>query len=245
MAMFTTNAPSAKFAHIGDSVEGTIVDVYRTQRYEYVRGGQGAPLYWLNKKPTAGARINPETGRANDPVLQWVIVVDTGTPDDNGDTERRVFVKNKRMEVALTAAVTLAGGRRAGGLLIGGWLRCTWAGEEQGDGPSPAKVYAFEYAAPPAGTGREPSGEVRLGEREDEPATRVTVGGRDVTGYLAGSAPVGIVPSREVLDGAGAVKYTPPSREALATARTGVRETDVSAGVGGRPRPAVDDEPPF
>jgi hypothetical protein len=259
MAMFITNAPAAKFAHLGDAVEGTIVDAYRTQRYEYVRGGQGQPLYWSNKKPTAGARVNAETGRANDPVLQWVLVLDTGQPDEQGDTERRLFVKNQRMEKALTAAVTVAGGRRVGGLLLGGYLRCTWVGEEDGDGPQPAKVYAFEYAAPPAGTGREPSGEVRLAEREPEPAARVTVAGHDVTGYLAGSAPVGIAreaptyadrlavgePSREVLDGAGAAKYTPPSREALATARSGVRDTDVSAGVGGRPRPADDDEPPF
>lgn len=251
MAMFTSNPPSAKFARIGDSVEGTIVDVYRSQRYEYVRGGQGLPLYWQNRKPTAGARVNPETGQANDPVLQYVIVVDTGAPDDNGDTERRIFVKNKRMETALTAAVTLAGGRRVGGLLIGGYLRCTWTGEEQGDGPSPAKVHSFEYAAPPAGTGREPSGEVRLAEREDAPGAALVVDQLPAAGAVPSvqSRPPFGYRSEALADtfaGADPARWAvAPSREALATARSGVRETDVSAGVGGRPRPADDAEPPF
>lgn len=256
MAMFTSNPPVAKFARIGDIVEGTIVDVYRSQRYEYVRGGQGLPLYWSNKKPTPGARINPETGQANDPVLQHVITVDTGTPDDNGDTERRIFVKNKRMETALTAAVTLAGGRRVGGLLIGGYLRCTWTGEEQGDGPSPAKVHSFEYAAPPAGTGREPSGEVRLAEREPEPTVPSLGGGSVPAMGIAREQPGDSVPAYRGFIGHGAADAVTfndrlavgdpvSAKAAAASARDGIKNTDVTAGVGGRARPADDDEPPF
>lgn len=222
MGLFVSNAPVAKFAKIGDSVEGVIVDIYKAQRYEYVRGGQGEPLYWSNRKPTAGARIDRETGKPNDPVLQTVITVDTDTPDANGDTERRIFIKNKRMEHALTTAVTLAGGRRIGGLLLGGFLRCTWVGEEQGDGPSPAKVYDFGYTAPAAGTGREPSGEVRLAEREDEPAAptyrdRLAVG--DPVPSLGIQVPAGV---------------------AASSARAGIKDTDVTRGA-----QLINDEPPF
>lgn len=173
MGLFTVNAPAAKFAKVGDSVSGEIIDVYQSQRYEFVRNGNGQPLYWSNRKPTPGARIDPVTGKKNDPVLQYVITVDTGVADEDGNTERRIFVKNKRMEDALKRAVRDSKARE--GLLLGGQLSCEYTGDDEtSDAPQAPKMYAFTYAPPAAGEGRQPSGEVRLADREDyaeEPPT--------------------------------------------------------------------------
>jgi hypothetical protein len=173
MPLFVTEAPSAKFPTVGTTVEGEVTDVYRAQRFEYVKNGQGLPLYWQNRKPTAGARFAAD-GTPNDPVLQEVITLDTGVPDANGDTERRIFIKNKRMRTAIAAAVAAAGGRRAGGLLLGGRLSCTWVGEEEGEGGQPAKVYEFTYTPPAPGTGRTPDNDVRLSERSADTPAPVT-----------------------------------------------------------------------
>lgn len=164
--LFTTAPPSVKFKKIGDSVEGEIIDVYQTQRYEYIRGAQGEPLYWHGRKPEP-VPTDPATGKKNEPVLQYVLVLETGIEDENGNTERRLFVKNKRMEQALKKAILLA--RAKEGLLIGGRVRCTYtADDETSDAPSLPKIYEYAYTKPEPGRGQLPSGEVRLAERDDE-----------------------------------------------------------------------------
>lgn len=150
--MFETRAPGAKFATIGDNAAGDIVEVRRTQQTEYKTN---IPLYWENKL-TVKNSVNPATGQPNDPKLQYEITVETHTQDENGVTERRIFVRGKRMEQALRAAVGAGGGGREG-LLIGGWLSCTLTGTEpsQGGGQD-AKLYTFKYRPPAAGEGRRP-----------------------------------------------------------------------------------------
>lgn len=181
MGLFTTAAPAAKFVKVGDSVEGEIVEIYRAQRYEFVRNGIGQPLYWSNRKPTPGARIDPATGKKNDPVLQYVITVETGIADEDGNTERRIFAKNKRMEDGLKKAVIAAKARE--GLLLGGRLSCTYTGDdEKSDAPQLPKMYEFVYTAPAAGEGRDPGNEVRLADRDEEDQV-------DLHQFMAAQAP--------------------------------------------------------
>lgn len=150
--MFETRAPGAKFTHVGDGIDGDIVGVRRTQQTEFKTN---IPLYWENKQKSTH-RTNPATGGANDPMLQTEITLDTGVPDENGATERRLFVRGKRMTDALKQAVQAGGGGRDG-LLIGGRLACTFYGTEASTGGgSDAKLYRFAYGAPAAGEGRRP-----------------------------------------------------------------------------------------
>lgn len=193
MGLFTVNAPAAKFVQVGDSVEGEIVEVVQEQRRKFVRGQLGDPEFWFNRKPVTNMPIDPATGKRNDPVLQYVITVDTGLGAVDGTTERRIFVKNKRMEDALKRAVRDAKARE--GLLLGGRLKCTFtAFDETSDAPTPPKVYEFVYTAPAAGQGRQPSGEVRLVDRDAEVtqnlapiAAPAPVSGGEGTGDLHGS----------------------------------------------------------
>lgn len=154
MALFTGRTPSAKFNKIGDSVEGSIVEVEKRQRYQFSRDGSGGPMFWHNRRPTENARY-ADDGSPNDPVLDLVLTLETGVADENGDTERRVFLKNKRMNTALEKAVLTAGAKREG-LLIGGRLQVTFSAEETGDGPNPYKVYDFVYGRPEEGQGSVP-----------------------------------------------------------------------------------------
>jgi hypothetical protein len=179
--MFETRAPGAKFTQIGDGVDGEIVGVRRTQQTEFKTN---IPLYWENKtKSTHG--VNPATGRPNDPMLQTEITVDTGVPDENGVTERRLFVRGKRMTDSLKHAVQQGGGG-GDGLLIGGRLACTFYGTEpSAGGGSDAKLYRFAYAPPAAGEGRRPDPTPVLydgaGGEPDEPDLQgVQVGDRNV-----------------------------------------------------------------
>lgn len=154
--MFETRAPSAKFTRIGEQVSGRITGVRRTQHCEYKTN---IPLYWEkvgNGAAVVKHSVNPLTGLPNDPKLQYEITLETGQQDENGSTERRLFVRGKRMEEALRAAVQGSDGARDG-LLIGGDLTCAWTGTEpsQGGG-SDAKLYRFTYKPPAAGEGRKP-----------------------------------------------------------------------------------------
>ena len=171
MGLFTVNAPAAKFVRVGDSVEGEIVEVIQEQRRKFVRGQLGDPEYWFNRKPVINMPVDPATGKKNPPVLQYVITIDTGVPDEDGNTERRIFVKNKRMEDGLKKAVREAKVRE--GLLLGGGLSCTFTGyDETSEAPQPPKIYEFVYTAPAPGEGRQPSGEVRLCDPQDAEVTQ-------------------------------------------------------------------------
>lgn len=153
--MFETRAPAVRFDRLGATVEGEIVDARRTQQTEF---RTFVPLYW-ERQGTGAVKtynsVSPATGQANDPIMQTEITLDTGTPDENGDTERRLFVRGKRMDRALKAAVAKGGGGRDG-LLIGGHLSCTWTGTEASGAGQDAKLYDFTYRPPAAGEGRKP-----------------------------------------------------------------------------------------
>lgn len=163
--MFETRAPSAKFATVGDGIDGDIVGVRRTQQTEFKTN---IPLYWENKTKSTN-RTNPASGQLNDPMLQTEITLDTGVPDENGATERRLFVRGKRMTDALKQAVQQGGGGRDG-LLIGGKLACTFYGTEaSAGGGSDAKLYRFSYNPPAAGDGRRPDNTPVLYDGDTEP----------------------------------------------------------------------------
>lgn len=167
--MFETRAPSAKFATVGDGIDGDIVGVRRTQQTEFKTN---IPLYWESKTKSTN-RTNPANGQPNDPMLQTEITLDTGVPDENGATERRLFVRGKRMTDALKHAVQQGGGGRDG-LLIGGKLACTFYGTEaSAGGGSDAKLYRFSYNPPAAGEGRRPDNTPVLydGDAEEQPVT--------------------------------------------------------------------------
>lgn len=148
MGLFSDSIPTAKFNQIGDSVVGAIVRFDQQQRTEFTPGGgAGRLMFWHNGKPTAGTPTDPQTGEANQPVMDKVIVLDTGVDDGYGETQRRLFVKSKQMLNDIKTACKAAGVRDVD---EGGRLTCTWV-SGAGRVGSP-KVYAFEYA-PPASVG--------------------------------------------------------------------------------------------
>lgn len=219
--MFETRAPSAKFTKIGDAVAGEIVDARKTQHTEYKTN---IPLYWERNGATSTIvkhAVNPLTGLPNDPKWQYEITLDTGTPDENGNTERRIFVRGQRMEKALKAAIA-GGGAGRDGLLIGGWLSCAWTGTEpsQGGG-NPANLYTFQYRPPAAGEGRKPD------------PTPVLAGGGSWSEPVTVAAPARPLPAFNVR-----------RDEPIAKPYRDVQE--VQAALTGQPAPAMfDDEPPF
>ncbi|MEU1240069.1 hypothetical protein ABZ388_06890 [Micromonospora parva] len=145
MGLFSETIPTAKFNQIGDKVVGTIVRFDQQQRTEFTPNQQGAgrPMFWHNGKPTAAMPNDPQTGEPNQPVMDKVIVLDTGVDDGYGETQRRLFVKSKQMLNDIKTACTAAGVRDVD---EGGRLTCTWV-DGAGRVGSP-KVYAFEYAPP-------------------------------------------------------------------------------------------------
>jgi hypothetical protein len=149
MGLFSNKAPTAKFRQIGDQVVGDIVAFDKQQRTEYLKGGGiGEPMFWSGRRPVAGAAVDPQTGEANRPVMDDVLVLDTGIPDDYGQTERRLFVKGAAMLEGIAAACKEAGVRDVD---LGGRLTCTWA--SGAGGTADPRVYAFTYV-PPGGTER-------------------------------------------------------------------------------------------
>ncbi len=153
MGLFSESIPTAKFDQLGDTVVGEIVRFDQQQRTEFVRGqkGAGRPMFWHHNRPTAGMATDPQTGEPNRPVMDKVVVLDTGVDDGYGETQRRLFVKSKQMLEAIKAACVAAGVRDVD---EGGRLTCTWvSGAGQTGDP---KVYAFQYA-PPAMAGATPA----------------------------------------------------------------------------------------
>lgn len=150
--MFEKRAPVAKFTQVGQRVEGDIVDVQHTQQTDWKTR---LPYFWENRLRVHNPR-NLATGQPNDPVMQYIITIDTGKPtDDSGSTELRLFIDRPRMKTALREAVELTGGRD--GLLIGGHLAMAWTGTtpSQGGGRD-ANTYQCWYRPPADGTGRKP-----------------------------------------------------------------------------------------
>jgi hypothetical protein len=148
----------------GKRIGGTIVDFkvqqgtdHSTKRPQYLeRNGDGSVSRTFN--------AYNDDGRSNDPICDWVFTVDTGEADENGDTERRVYldprkgqkgtdVEGKRGRDAVEAALKRARAHRVG-IEIGGkiWItRGPKVAPRRGD--AECVTYTAEYEPPPGGPG--------------------------------------------------------------------------------------------
>lgn len=143
MGMFDYRPPALKFSGVGDRRGGRVTGVDKSQRRAYRSDGSGLGLFWQDRRPTEGAEVNPATGEPNDPVMQWVITVETGEPDQHGDTERSVYFGKQRLEEAFSLAAK-AVKLRSPDDLIGWELFVTKTGTEQGKGAQPADTWSVE-----------------------------------------------------------------------------------------------------
>lgn len=163
MPIGASSAPYAKFTQPGDRHGGEIVDFRVVQTMDY---DDGRPQYLqrgADGKWSVVFDAYAPDGRPNDPVCQWEITVETGVEDENGDTERRIFVdprkgrrntllEGKRGGDAVAIALKKAKAHRVG-LEIGGRFHLI-AGPKVRDGSGPAtKTWTAEYEPPPGGPG--------------------------------------------------------------------------------------------
>jgi hypothetical protein len=156
MGLFNTGAPTAKFLQVGDSCVGRIVDIRQTQRTEFLRGGDiGEPMFWSGGRPIAGAATDPRTGQPNQPVMDHVVTLDCGVEDEEGFTEKRIFVKGKAELASIKAACVAAGVRD---VEVGGILKKTWVsgGRPGGADVDNPRVYEYRYK-PPTGSDPKPA----------------------------------------------------------------------------------------
>ncbi|HEX5543638.1 MAG TPA: hypothetical protein VFX60_19145 [Micromonospora sp.] len=158
MPIGVSPAPYVSFENPGERHGGTIVDFRIVQAVDF---DTKRPLYFCD----GGRGFDPydEDGKPNQPITQWEITVDTGEEDDNGDTERRIFLdprrgkrgtalEGKRGGDAVTAAIRKAGAHRVG-LEIGGRLTLTFTGKaKDGNGPK-TNTWTAEYEPPVGGPG--------------------------------------------------------------------------------------------
>ena len=75
--------------------------------------------------------------------MQWVITVETGEPDQHGETERSLYFGKQRLEEAFSLAAK-AVKLRSPDDLVGWELFVTKTGQEQGKGAQPADTWAVE-----------------------------------------------------------------------------------------------------
>jgi hypothetical protein len=164
VAIGISAAPYAKFVKAGDRHGGEIVDFRVVQTTDF---DSRRPQYLESDDEGKFSRVfNPfraSDGKPNDPICQWEITVDTGVEDENGDTERRIFVdprkgrrntllEGKRGGDAVALALKKAKCHRVG-LEIGGSFYLT-AGEKVRDGSGPAtNTWSAEYTPPAGGPG--------------------------------------------------------------------------------------------
>lgn len=125
---------SAKFAQIGDTVEGVIVDQPELRQRTSIDDGK--PLTWDDGSPQ----------------MQLVVRLQTDLRDDaEDDGIRNLYVsggfKRASLQKAVADAVRTAGAK---GLAVGGRLKVGFTGEEppQKRGMSPAKLYQARYTPP-------------------------------------------------------------------------------------------------
>lgn len=163
MPIGVSSAPYAKFERPGDRHGGKIVDFrvvqtvdFDTKRPQYLQKDEDGD--WSK----TFSAFRPD-GKPNDPICQWEITVDTGIEDENGDTERRIFVdprkgrrntllEGKRGGDAVAIALKKAKANRVG-LEIGGTFHLV-AGEKVRDGSGPmTNTWTAEYEPPDGGPG--------------------------------------------------------------------------------------------
>lgn len=153
MGYLTTFAPAAKFTRTGDTVGGKIIDARMVQTSEYKKGGGGRPKYWDEDNREVSFSPTGADGKPLPPLAQLELTVETGVPDETGETERRIFFGKKRLREALKAGVKRAHDRR--GLLIGGIIQVTLTGTEPGEGTQDAQTWSVDYIPPADGEGSE------------------------------------------------------------------------------------------
>jgi hypothetical protein len=243
MPIGVSSAPYAKFTKPGDRVGGEIVDFRVVQTVDF---DSKRPQY-LQQNEDGWSKVftafDPD-GKPNDPITQWEVTVDTGIEDENGDTERRIFIdprkgrrntllEGKRGGDAVAIALKKAKAHRVG-LEIGATFYLI-SGDKVRDGSGPAtNTWTAEYEPPAGGPGTgKPVDEMPWlvgGERYDKQAALAKW--EAAKGDAWATAPAQYQP-RTTAD-------TSPAAQASATA--GIRDTTVT-------QPAAssfdDDEIPF
>ncbi|WP_328410983.1 hypothetical protein [Nocardia sp. NBC_00403] len=110
----------------GDELTGEIIAAVRRQR----RNSEGQPLFWVNRKPTPAVD--------GQPVIDSILIVDTGIRADEEDEGMRSLYMDRDVQRALFAAIRQSG---AEGIKIG------------------ARIEGFVYVGPAeVGVGRVYSG---------------------------------------------------------------------------------------
>lgn len=251
MAIGISRAPTAKFKNVGDRHGGEIVD-FRVVQKKHFETDQ--PQYFQRDEDgvTVTSRPYAPDGRPNDPVVQYEITVETGVEDDDGDTERRLFIdpqrgrkgtplEGKRGGDALASALKRAKCHRVG-LEIGGKFFQTWNGKVREAPKKPeTNTWSAEYEPPPGGPGSgTPVDEVPWlvgGERYDRTA--------ELARWRAegGSDPSADSVSAEPRPEAGS-DHQREAVQRLARGGVATAERTVAEPVTGR-QPRDDEEPPF
>jgi hypothetical protein len=154
MGLFSSGVPTAKFSQPGDSCVGRIVAIGQKQRDEIVYDASakayrstGELMFWSGGRPTAGAATDPHTGQPNQPVLDGVVTLDTGTADENGETQKKVIVKGKAELESIKQACLGAGVRD---VEVGGIFKKIWV--SGAGGLADPRVYEYKYKPPAAET---------------------------------------------------------------------------------------------
>jgi hypothetical protein len=148
----------------GSTITGEIVDFRVQQKSDY---DSNRPLYFVRGADGKGGKgFEPfdADGKPNEPICDWVFTLDVGVEDENGETERRVFldprkgakgtaVEGKRGRDAVEIALKKAKAHRVG-LEIGGTISITRGPKlapKKGD--AQCVTYTAEYTAPEGGVG--------------------------------------------------------------------------------------------
>jgi len=245
MPIGVSSAPYAKFPEPGVRHGGEIVDFriiqttdQKSRRPQYLQ--QNSDGKWER----VFAAFGPD-GKPNDPITQWEITVDTGIPDENDDTELRIFVdprkgrrgtttEGKRGGDAVAIALKKVKAHRVG-LEIGGTFFLTFEGKVN-EGDNKVNTWSAEYTPPAGGPGSgKPVDETPWlvgGARYDKAAELA----KWEAARTAGAAGAAAVTHASAPAPAPAPAGEPVSSRAQATATQGIRETQVSS---------YDDEPPF
>jgi hypothetical protein len=121
-------APVAKFVNPGDTHKGRLVDAEKRQQTDM----EQKPLFWDDGNPR----------------MQVVATIDTDTPDENGETLRRLFIKGEMLKAVREALKTSNSKLAVGGVLT---VRYTGEGEQTRKGYNPPKLFKAKYEPPAPG----------------------------------------------------------------------------------------------
>jgi len=164
MPIGTSLAPYAPLVE-GKEIGGEIVDFRVQQKTDF---DTQRPLFFVKDATTGrvgkGFESHAADGTPNRPICDWVFTVDTGVEDENGDTERRIFldprtgqrgsdVEGKRGGDAIAIALKKAKAHRVG-LEIGGTIFIT-RGPKMAPrrGEAQCVTYTARYEPPAGGVG--------------------------------------------------------------------------------------------